>query len=407
MTTTAWTLEEARLRAAFKAPYFAEVLFSMRMVPVDSDKFKTPGGGKFSMGVDKYWNCYYDPNEIATWDITQGAFVLIHEAWHCWANHAGRGKAWYGDKKELHGVFNVGADISLNPGVKELGLEPPYGKDEKGNYRCCFPENFKSKDGKVFPPNLTAEEYSELLMDSDHVQKVEVGFGGSAGDGELREWEGAGEQAGLEQVIREVIARKVAEDISKHQGNVPGSLKAQAQAMLAPPVVRWQDELAAQARCAVEYVRGHKDYTYMRPKKRSGVIFPGPRSPLPTIALVLDSSGSMCDKNTQGRLLGETQHVLRAYGKATDVYVGDTEIAWSKKVSNVNQVEWVGCGGTDMASIINNVVRRKRYDIIVLITDGYTPWPAPLRSKLIAVITPGGQASAPGWVKQIKMKETP
>lgn len=401
--TESWTLEQARLRAAHKAPYFGEIIFSMRFIEVPGLAEKADG----PIAVDKYWNCYYDSNVLSMMNMDQAAFCIVHEAWHCWVDHARRGNRWYGEQQDLAKQFGVGADFSINPGVKEMGMEPPGGKGPDGKHSVLFPEEHG------FKPNLTAEEYAEAVLQSNFMQKREKNGGGgkgggSAGDGKDKEWESGGEMQGLEQPIREVISQNVAENIAKFQGNCPGSLKSQANAMLAPPVVRWQDELAARLRMMVEQVRGHKDYTWMKPKKRSGLLLPGPISPLPRIALCIDTSGSMGSPDTQGRCLNELNHVIKAYGRAIKVFAGDTCIQSEKVVSNASQVEWVGNGGTSMKAIVDEVAKRKpRYDIIILLTDGYTDWPERMKAKFIAIITPCGQETAPEWATQIKMKDVP
>lgn len=402
-----WTLEQARLRACWKAPYFGEIIFSMRFVESPGMSEKTP----VPIAVDRFWNCYYDPDNIKSLTMDQAAFMLVKEAWHCWVDHSKRGARWHGGQEDLAEEFAVGSNFSVNPGVKEMNLEPPGGKDKNGKHVMPFP------DEHGFKANLTAEEYADAVLQSNFVEKREKNGGspppgGSASDGQQRPWESEGEMAGLEQPIREVISQNVAEQIAKHQGNMPGSLKSQANAMLAPPVVRWQDELAARLRMMVDQVRGHKDYTWTKTKKRvSGgkkILLPSPISPLPRIALAIDTSGSMGSPDTQGRCLNELNHVIKAYGRAIKVFAGDTCIQSEKVVTSASQVEWVGNGGTDMKTICEEIAKRKpKFDIIILLTDGCTPWPEPMRQKFIAVITPDGHESAPAWATQIKMKNVP
>lgn len=404
-----WTLDQARLRAAWKMPYFGEILFSLRFVEKPGLLEKSGG----CVAVDQFWNCYYDPDNLTkSMTMDECAFQLAADAWRCWVDHAKRGKKWYGDMEDLAESFAAASAFSVNTGVKEAGLAPPGGKGKDGKHASTlFPEEHG------FKPNLTAEEYADLVLQSNFVEKRQdqrggKQQGGSCGDGSQKEWESEGEIQGLEQAIREVISQGVAEQICKHQGTLPGSLKSQANAMLAPPVVRWQDELKAQIRMAVDQVRGHKDHTWMKTRKRGligkRVLVPGPISPQPRIALAIDTSGSMGSPDTQGRVLGEVNHVIKAYGKHIRVFAGDTCIQSEKVVSNASQVEWVGNGGTSMKTIVEQIVKRKpHYDIIILLTDGYTDWPDRMRAKFIAVITPDGHESAPPWAVQIKMKNVP
>jgi hypothetical protein len=56
-----------------------------------------------------------------------------------------------------------------------------------------------------------------------------------------------------------------------------------------------------------------------------------------------------------------------------------------------------------MAGAVNWLVEhRKVAGVQVILTDGYTPWPAPQRFPLITVIA-GNGASDPGWGQVIRI----
>lgn len=54
----------------------------------------------------------------------------------------------------------------------------------------------------------------------------------------------------------------------------------------------------------------------------------------------------------------------------------DTAVHASRRVTRVEQVELAGGGGTDMgAGIAAAAALRPRPSIVIVLTDGYTPWP--------------------------------
>ena len=78
-------------------------------------------------------------------------------------------------------------------------------------------------------------------------------------------------------------------------------------------------------------------------------------------------------------VLAEVEGLLRALGLARQVRVlaCDTAVAPAQRVSSARQVQLVGGGGTDMgAGIAAAAALRPRPAVTVVLTDGYTPWPA-------------------------------
>ena len=141
--------------------------------------------------------------------------------------------------------------------------------------------------------------------------------------------------------------------------------------------------LAAELRRAVAEVCGAVDYSYRRPSRRSAVagpvVLPALRRPVPEVAVVCDTSGSMTE-DLLAMVLAEVEGLLRALGLARQVRVlaCDTAVAPGQRVSSARQVQLIGGGGTDMgAGIAAAAALRPRPAVTVVLTDGYTPWPAP------------------------------
>ena len=155
----------------------------------------------------------------------------------------------------------------------------------------------------------------------------------------------------------DLLRRQVAQDVIAHAkpaGDVPGGLLRWAEEILNPKV-NWRRVLAAELRRAVAEVSGAVDYSYRRPSRRAAVagdvVLPALRRPVPEVAVVCDTSGSMTE-DLLAAALAEVEGLLRALGMARQVRVlaCDTAVGAAQRVSSARQVQLVGGGGTDMGS---------------------------------------------------------
>jgi predicted metal-dependent peptidase len=138
---------------------------------------------------------------------------------------------------------------------------------------------------------------------------------------------------GTGQAEAELIRRQVARQIVEHNrtcGNVPGHLQRWAEKKLRPRV-DWRRELAAAIRAAIADVAGMADYSYRRPSRRQGqvgngkVVLPSLRRPVPEVAVIVDTSGSMSN-GLLAKALAEVAGVLRATGQGAAVLAVDTTV---------------------------------------------------------------------------------
>ena len=103
------------------------------------------------------------------------------------------------------------------------------------------------------------------------------------------------------------------------------------------------------------------DYSYRRPSRRStvagDVVLPALRRPVPEIAVVCDTSGSMTE-DLLAMVLAEVEGLLRALGLARQVRVlaCDSAVAPAQRVSSARQVQLIGGGGTNMGAGITAAV---------------------------------------------------
>ena len=174
---------------------------------------------------------------------------------------------------------------------------------------------------------------------------------------------------------------------------------------LAGPTIPWRRVLGAAVRRAIAHAAGGDDYAYHRPARRRipRIVLPAMRRPLVTVAVVVDTSGSMGQAELDAAL-SEIKGVIRAAGLGTGrllVLACDAQVGAASRVHRIDDVRLVGGGGTDMrVGIAAAETSQPRPDVVVVLTDGLTPWPErPGRARLVIALI-GGAASAqsvPAW----------
>ena len=166
--------------------------------------------------------------------------------------------------------------------------------------------------------------------------------------------------------------------------------------------------LASVVRTATSSNKGATSRTYRKPSR---LILPndgklrGRTHSLPNCTVVVDTSGSMQSWNAQDEALSVIAKAIR-HLRSPRIICADTEMQASKRYSAFKQFEWVGGGGTDMGAAVTDAYKADRPSVIVLITDGLTPWPEKLGCKLIIALV-GNKLSAsnrndvPKWARVV------
>lgn len=391
MLTADELVRAARVRLAHPTtgtPYLSAALWTMRLVPDE----RCP-----TMGVDQHWNCYYNPALIQTWPVETIATVLVHEIWHLLRGHHGRAAA-LGISTINADAWNVAADEEINDG--------------EWTTRFKFPPGLTPISPALMghPDGLLAEEYYHRLPRANLPM---CGIGGSASDGIARPWEaggGRGEKGTNTRVIPEELIRQcVAGAISKDPGTLPGNWKRWAGQVIQPKIIPWQTILRAVVGRIVAVGR-RDDWTFSRPARRAIVdaelILPGQTGTLPEILVIGDTSGSMGEA-ALGETAGIVASVLEFLGRVAPItfIAGDTCMQSCKKVSSAGTLDFRGGGGTDMRALIAHALTlRPRPQVIVVVTDGYTPWPerAPVGMQTVVVLVDKGES--PTWATTVRIK---
>ena len=200
----------------------------------------------------------------------------------------------------------------------------------------------------------------------------------------------------------------------KEAGTVPAGLLRWAQ-HTRTPVVDWRRLLAAELRRAIADRAGAADYSYRRPSRRAAVtgdvVLPALRRPVPEVAVVCDTSGSMTDE-LLAMVLAEVEGLLRSLGASRQLRVLACDVAAgaAQRVSSARQVELVGGGGTDMgAGIAAAALLRPRPAITVVLTDGFTPWPGrpPKGMRVLVALLGDASRGAPAWARTVRVPASP
>lgn len=246
---------------------------------------------------------------------------------------------------------------------------------------------------------------------------------GSGAGGDQRPWEhgkpGDGGQAlGVTEAEGNAIRRDVATRIkesSDGRGTVPAGWQVWADTQLQQPKVRWQDRFAALVRQGIHRVRGDKQNTFRRLSRSSivtdcAVIKPSTYDVIPTVVVVVDTSGSMGagSRSRLERALSEAEAIVKSQKVKSYFLDCDANVyGAAQDVRSVRTAKVHGGGGTDMRiGVLAAKKNKPKPDIIILLTDGDTPWPSAAEVQGLKIITgicneSDKLAGVPPWMNPI------
>ncbi|MFD4370815.1 VWA-like domain-containing protein [Streptomyces sp. NPDC058486] len=396
-------LYAARLYAVRVRPYLATALFALRVVP---------SRGVPTMGVDRHWRMYVSPAFVDRTPLRELAGVWVHEVAHLLRDHHGRGDRLArdlgldGEAERLR--MNIAGDFEINDDVYGDGLPRPAG--------ALHPAMLE------LAPGLLMEDYVRAVRITPRTPAMAWLDCGSGADGRARAWELGPEGAdGLTPQERAAVVYRVAQGIKGAPGNAPEAWQRWAGQVCHPPQP-WRELLGAALAAAVSAAGAGDDYTYRRPSRRAaslpGVVLPSLRRVPPHVGVVIDTSGSVSDTELGSALL-EVAALTRAVGGRrglVTVVACDAAAHTAQRLCAGADVPLVGGGGTDLRAGFSRALRlNPRPDVLVVFTDGQTPWPTTAPTcRTIVGLFPRPPATAreeeddpllrpPGWARVVEI----
>jgi predicted metal-dependent peptidase len=354
----------ARLHAARVRPYLATALFALHTV--ESRRVPT-------MAVDRYWRCYVSPGFVDRTPVEELAGVWVHEVSHLLRDHHARSDR-FARQQGLTGPaerlrMNIAADCEINDDVFGDGLVRPEG--------AVRPQSLQLPDGELM------EDYLRQFRLGPRTHSLSWLDCGSGADGLEREWDlGPDGAHGLSAQEQDAVRFRVAQGITGRPGSASRGWRRWADEAFHPPQP-WRELLGAAVRSAASGSGAGEDYTYGRPARRSagvpGAVLPSLRRRPPRVSVVIDTSGSVSDAELGSALL-EVAAISRAVGGRRDLVTVVPCDAAARIVHPLCRGEGIpllGGGGTDLRSGFTKALRAQhKPDVIVVLTDGQTPWPA-------------------------------
>ena len=418
--TPAAISEDARLRvmaarivAQARWPYLSTLLFNLKIV--ESSQLPT-------LAVDDGWRMYYSPDFVMEQTAEALATMVLHEALHCVNQHGPRFRA-LSQSRHLHVTWNFAGDVGINHVLDRAQM--PWGDFEplRFTHLSKFDVNPEMGTEKIF---FTIVEYYE-----QHPEEVDqFSDCGSIIGGEARDYEisrGDSDNPAIKSDQQDVIRDQVAQEILKHAyakgiGSIPGELLRWAQELL-EPTIDWRKALAGAFRTSLATVLGRRDYVYTRPSRRQSamrignheIILPSMRKPAPpAIAIIVDTSGSIGNDEIT-LFLSEVDGIVKANGISQGVTVipCDADIGEIQKLRSrgaITTLKLTGGGGTDMGVGIAAAGKlRPTPKIVIVLTDGFTPWPTSLpkgvETLIVCLTAEESLSTTPNWAKTILIEK--
>jgi predicted metal-dependent peptidase len=364
-------IADTLLAARLYRPYYARAIAALTPLVVE---------GLGTVAVSNRWHIYMDLDWLRSLpERVRAAVIAAHEIEHLLRKH--------GKRQEDSGLppsiaWNVAGDMEINDDL-DPGDLPPGG---------ALPRHLGQPDG------LLAEEYL-LVMKDECCKSGHCGGGSGAGN----PLEGEPESGGLSPRAASATLEQTAQDTLAHEQKNPGSVAkgalVWAKEAAAKVRVPWPRRLAAAlARKGRAIMAGREDFSYSRMNRRQRpctALRPAMVKRRPRVGVVVDTSGSMASIGPEA--LGVVADAARRLG---ELVVWSCDVEAHRMRGDLRRMQWKGGGGTDLRPAIAEAERVA--DVVVVVTDGFTPWPERVSVPVIVALIPahgsGGVPPVPeGW----------
>lgn len=333
-------IQKAKVQLVLHQPFFASIIFKRKIAI--SDTLPTACvdmSGKITMGR-KF---------VEDLNVHQVVFLLAHESMHYAMLHGLR-RGWRNPR-----AFNIACDKVINDILKEsnVGEVIPNGVYQDGARAFMAEQLYREEDsGSEYSPGTGNDDLSDENTPED-----------------------------LEQLADE-ISQEIAQAVqaaTASQGTLPQGLKRLVNEIINPPTP-WHTLLE---RWMTGFINA--DYTWSRPRKTMMSVgyFPGhsKRPTIGTIAVIADTSGSIGSEEMD-HFIGHLNSIMekcapeKVYFLHVDAKVQQVDEFTPEELPlKIGKLK--GGGGTDMGVGLAHI-EEEGYnpDVCVVLTDGFTPWPA-------------------------------
>lgn len=396
-------LATARTRLILDKPFLGALVLRLPLVAADPGWCKTASTDARKL--------YFNPEYIESLDIQETQFVLAKQALHCALSHFAR------RHHRIRSRWELACDYAVNPLLIHDGLKPPPGTPVE--------ENFEG---------MTAEEIYHCIDEFDDESSEFEKPSDSLGD------EGShGPQQNGQSPPPQESSRPEPDpenEATQELARQPAELTAQQQEELS---IQWQQRLAGAAQQAmqagklggsmarmVDYMLQPKlpwrmllakymtasardDYSYSRPSSRRGdpAIFPSLRSTQINVAVGLDISGSVDDKD-MNEFLSEVDAIKGNMRARITLLPCDAELAegvpWIFEPWEDIEMPRVlkGGGGTSFCPVFDWLDGQDQPpDLLVYFTDGQGTFPGTPPGYPVIWLVKGKQAVP--WGQRVQL----
>lgn len=369
-------LRLARIHTATYLPWFTPALFACKINLTREVQVAA---------ISEKMNIYFNPDSIEAIAkdteleqcLKQLGFLWIHEISHILRQHGDRAKEVEADPE----LWNLAADLEINDASWE-GLMPPV------KFRGCFPNDFNLPAGE-----LAEFYYSKLRGDNRQKPPFQENYPdeGSGIHGRSRHWEmeeeaeRSKECPAIVDQVRLEVTQLMHENLQS--GRIPGTwrrwIDEQQQS-----TIDWRKKLKQRLKASINHFSGSRtDYTFTRPNRRQSIYHPFILPVLsgnfePKITCVIDTSGSI-NQQQLSKALSEIHNILRTFRCPVTIIPCDSKayapLILSSELDFDRIKTFPGGGGTNMISGIEAALNNKpKPTVILVLTDGYTPYPTSL-----------------------------
>ena len=451
-------IEAARITILERWPYYSHILFMLQPVY----------GGTETLSVDQHLRLYLNAEWVARTADWQIIWLLLHQINHVVRDHNQRGVGkdrllWNiaadleinGDMLRTKGLkepkgclmpkefgFRVGELAETYYGMLTTAGDVPENKASEAQQRFGIEGNqpAKSEDDTPNTHSSSSSDGSDSENPADGSDGTQdpnssnpssastsgapsagncgcVAGGGSSEqapkEAQLSDTDKTGHDFEAVQRARERAITAIDEHVRDNGiGSVPAGLLRIVEKARRPQA-NWRNLLRRYILKARNETRGQVNYSWRRPNRRQGSlrrgdpVLPATMRPVPNIGLVIDTSGSMSNKDLAD-CLSEASGIIAASGQVVCVAC-DEEAYTPERTASAKQITLAGGGGTDMRAGIAAAMRTTpKPDVVVVLTDGYTPWPDKKPSAPLVVGLIGEEAvhksRVPEWTLPVIIK---